>query len=162
MVNDGNQVMKSYPRFSPSGQVVYFGTVIAGSSSSDTFSYLYALDTSAKVPPRAPGRVHSLRATMDPDGVSLDLSWDPSCSGTATDYEIMEGTLGSWSDYQPVNCSTGGATSPIVTPSSDASFYLIVPRNGDVEGSYGLDGDGFERLRSTAQCVTSQVLGGCQ
>jgi len=161
VVNGGNQSMESIPRFDAAGTTVYFGTVIAGSTSSDTFCYLYALDTSATAPATPPGRVDSLDVSMNPDGISLDLSWTPSCSGAATDYEVMEGIIGSWSSYAPVLCSSGGATSATIVPSSSLTFYLIVPRSGNVEGSYGLDLNGNERPRSMVQCVTSQALGGC-
>ena len=43
--NGGNQNMESIPRFTPDGGTVYFGTVILGGSTSSTFCFLYALDT---------------------------------------------------------------------------------------------------------------------
>jgi outer membrane protein assembly factor BamB len=161
VVNGGNQVMQSVPRFDPAGGTVYFGTSVTGSTSSDTSCYLYALDTTATAPPSAPGRVRSLSVGMNADGHSLDLSWEPSCSGTATDYEVMEGTIGAWNEYAPLLCSTGGATSVTLTPFSGSSFYLIVPRSATLEGSYGLDPNGNERPRSAPQCVATQVAGGC-
>ncbi|HXH62520.1 MAG TPA: PQQ-binding-like beta-propeller repeat protein, partial [Fimbriimonadaceae bacterium] len=43
--NGGNQAMNSRPRFAADGQTVYFGTTIP-TAASDTYSYLYAIDTS--------------------------------------------------------------------------------------------------------------------
>ncbi len=43
--NGGNQSIESRPRFTPTGNAVYFGTVVLGGSTADTYCYLYALDT---------------------------------------------------------------------------------------------------------------------
>lgn len=43
--NGGNQSIQSRPRFTPTGNAVYFGTVILGGDTADSYCYLYALDT---------------------------------------------------------------------------------------------------------------------
>lgn len=43
--NGGNQSIESRPRFTRTGDAVYFGTVVLGGSTADTYCYLYALDT---------------------------------------------------------------------------------------------------------------------
>jgi hypothetical protein len=52
--NGGNQSMQSRPRFSNTGDAVYFGTVVLGANTADTFSYLYAVDTATDVIPAPP------------------------------------------------------------------------------------------------------------
>ena len=47
-----------------------------------------------------------------------------------------------------------------LTPSPADSYYLVVPRNANFEGSYGLDGAGFERPTAAAAC-TGQELASC-
>lgn len=93
---------------------------------------------------------------------ALDLSWGLSCSPGATDYAVMEGTLGSWSSHVPLVCSTGGATSTTVSPGSGAShYYLVVPLSATEEGSYGIDSTGAERPPSATRCRQVQNTAGC-
>jgi hypothetical protein len=54
-------------------------------------------------------------------------------------------------------CTTANATSATFAPLVGSAYYLVVPRNATMEGSYGLDGDGAQRPASAAACV-SQVL----
>lgn len=91
-------------------------------------------------------------------GSDLQLSWNPSCLATDTDYEIYEGDLGSWASHDPYTCSTSGATSWPVTPRSTDSYYLVVPTNGFREGSYGQNSFG-PRPPSTSICRVQQVAG---
>ncbi len=91
----------------------------------------------------------------------LDLSWGASCSGTATDYTIHEGALGTWYSHTGIVCSTGGALSDTVTPALFSTYYLIVPISPTAEGSYGLDGAGAERPRSATTCRPVQSLAAC-
>ena len=86
-------------------------------------------------------------------GSMLDLFWGASCRVTDTDYEIYEGTLGIPGSQTPVECSTLGATSFSVTPSSGGRFYLIVPANAASEGSYGTDSEDMQRPASGSACL---------
>jgi hypothetical protein len=115
------------------------------------------------LPPGAssPGEAGALSVSPAPDGVSLDLAWEPSCTGEATDYEVMEGTIGAWTSHEPVLCSTGGATAARIVPSPGPHYYLVVPRTADAEGSYGADSAGLERPRSSNACVAAQVPATC-
>jgi hypothetical protein len=88
------------------------------------------------------------------------LSWSSSCQPTDTDYEIYQGTLGSWSSDVPAVCTTAGATTATLTPSASSAYFLVVPRNGSREGSYGTEGAGAERPPSLAACL-GQSLAGC-
>jgi hypothetical protein len=109
-----------------------------------------------------PGRITigSLRLAKAGGG-QITLSWGPSCLGTATDYEIYEGALGSFASYGSLFCTTAGATSKTLTPGAGSRFYLVVPRTASVEGSYGDGPAGAERPVGANACFP-RVLGGCQ
>lgn len=94
-------------------------------------------------------------------GSGIDLAWYPSCSVDDIDYGVYEGTIGNWTDHQPVTglCMAGGLTASF-TPGTGSHYYLIVPTNGPVEGSYGQDSTSAQRPASTSPC-TVQVLGSC-
>ncbi len=94
-------------------------------------------------------------------GGDITLAWDASCSPYDEDYEVYEGSVGGWYSHAPVLCTTGAATTVTIDPSAGSRYYLAVPRNGAVEGSYGLDGDGAERPASPVAC-RAQVITPCQ
>jgi hypothetical protein len=93
-------------------------------------------------------------------GGDLILQWSASCAETDTDYEVYEGTLGDFSSHVALLCTTGGATTATLTPSPADSYYLVVPRNAQYEGSYGQDSAG-ERPQGLSSCLT-QVAAPCQ
>jgi len=107
-----------------------------------------------------PGSVGS--ATVTYAGGMLTLTWDPSCSGAATDYAVYVGTIGDWTSHMPYSCTTGGAMSMIMPAGSGNEYFLIVPLDANAEGSYGIDSEGGERLPSAGACMQAQSLGGCQ
>jgi hypothetical protein len=112
-------------------------------------------------PPAPGGRVDGLVMAKDVSP-SITLSWDPSCSTADVDYEIYEGTIGSFIDHVrvPGLCTTGGVTTASFAPGTGSHYYLVVPTDGSTEGSYGEDGDGLERPASIAPCRTPS-LGDC-
>ncbi len=101
-----------------------------------------------------------LRVSREPNG-DITLSWDPSCLATDTDYAVYEGELGSLTSRVPVLCSTGGATTATFTPSFPSCFYLIVPTNGESDGSAGTNSAGLERPLGAEDCGRPQVIGEC-
>ena len=48
-----------------------------------------------------------------------------------------------------------------ITPAAASSYYLVVPRTTNEEGSYGVDSAGTERPVGTATCVATQVITPC-
>ncbi len=125
----------------------------------DTFvSKLGLLTGAGAVPDRrfVPGTPLSMRKA---GGTLLTLAWGPSCRSGDVDYEVYEGILGSFTSHVPVHCSTGGATSATISPSSESHYYLVVPTAG-VEGSYGRNSFGLERPASDFACV-SQAIANC-
>jgi len=105
------------------------------------------------------GAVDSLTVARA-EGANITLSWSPSCLPTDHDYEIYEGVLGHFASHTALFCTTGGATEKTVVPGLGGRYYLLVPRNSDVEGSYGLDSEGWERPPGQSFCLP-RVLGVC-
>lgn len=54
-------------------------------------------------------------------------------------------------------CTTGSATTATLTAAVSDAYYLVVPRNQSMEGSYGSDGAGLERPPAGDACL-AQVL----
>ena len=87
-----------------------------------------------------------------PNG-QISLAWGESCRLGDVDYEIYEGNLGDFASHESVTCSTGGSTSALVVPAAGGTYYLIVPRNGTTEGTYGVTSAGVERPQSANPCL---------
>src|SRR4029450_1649678 len=98
--------------------------------------------------------------TLAKSGGDVTLQWGASCMATDTDYEVYEGTIGSFYSHTERLCSTGGALSATLTPSPGTSYYLVVPRSASSEGSYGRDRSGNERPSGSSTCV-ARALGSC-
>lgn len=90
----------------------------------------------------------------------LALSWGASCLSTDTDYEVFEGTLGTFYTHRPLLCSTAGATSAVITPRDADRYYLIVPRSIFNEGSYGENSNNTDRPQGLGSC-RPQAVAGC-
>ena len=95
-------------------------------------------------------------------GGDVTLSWGASCAAGDTDYEVYEGTIGSFASHIPKICGTGGLTSATIIPAAGSSYYLVVPRNTIGEGSYGTRSDGAARPASAAPCLPQEVAVICQ
>jgi len=83
----------------------------------------------------------------------ITLTWDASCAATDNDYAIYEGTLFNYYSHTSLTCTTTGATTATFTPSSGSTYYIVVPLNGTIEGSYGLDSVGNERPPGASACL---------
>jgi hypothetical protein len=95
---------------------------------------------------------HSLDVAKS-GGAEITLYWDASCIGTDDDYEIYEGTLGDFESHAARFCSTEGELQATFVPAAGDTYYLVVARNGEQEGSYGLDSDGLERPDAPDACL---------
>ena len=93
-------------------------------------------------------------------GGDIMLSWDASCSTTDTDYDVYEGSIGTYYSHAERLCTTGGLLSVTLTPSFGDRYYLVVPRNAASEGSHGHTSDGLERPPGSSTCL-SQLIGPC-
>lgn len=93
---------------------------------------------------------------------NIRLKWKPSCSVGGEDYGIYEGKLGAWYSHTRLDCHDDGT--PLieeVTPGAGNRYYLVVPMNPSVEGSYGAASSGAARPVGTATCRTTQMLTPC-
>jgi hypothetical protein len=100
--------------------------------------------------------------TVDKSGPNLLLvSWSTAC-GSASDYAIYEGAIGDFTSHRQRECTTSGATSISLGPSSGNRYYLVTPSNtAGREGSYGTDSAGVERVPAFNACYP-QEIGVCQ
>ncbi|HEX6852223.1 MAG TPA: hypothetical protein VF139_12550 [Candidatus Polarisedimenticolaceae bacterium] len=110
-----------------------------------------------------PGRVALLQVSKSAAiPGSLDLAWSASCSEGGTDYGIYEGALGSWYSHVAIGCTdAGGDLAETVPPAPGNRYYLVVPRNGAAEGSYGLRSGAIERPAGGGACEATQVITEC-
>jgi len=86
----------------------------------------------------------------------ITLRWSVSCAAADFDYEVYEGTIGAYYSHAAKYCSTGGATAVSFIPAAASSYYLVVPRNTQREGSYGLSSAGSERPQGAGACLIQQ------
>jgi len=112
--------------------------------------------SAGRVPESAPG----VPLTLTKSGSDVTLAWGASCLVTDADFEVYEGTLGSFASHSPRLCTTGGALTATITPISGDRYFLVVPTNGTSEGSYGLQSDGSERPQGSSACLSRQI-GSC-
>src|SRR5206468_2510847 len=84
---------------------------------------------------------------------NVALSWGASCVTSDTDYEVYEGTIGTYYSHASSVCTTAGALTTTFTPAAGSTYYLVVPRNAVREGSYGKSSGGTERPVGSAPCL---------
>lgn len=129
------------------------------SSDSYTFGPRLVVRYESAPPPAAgpAGAVSGLTVAGSQQG-RITLAWGASCGGADSDYEVYEGTLGDFTSHAPRHCSTGGATTKDLLPAAGNTYYLVVPRSADREGSYGLDGSLAERAPASDACVPQETV----
>src|SRR5213594_678857 len=88
---------------------------------------------------------------------TLFRSWGSSCARGDTDYEIYEGTLGSYYSHTRKFCTTGGSTTLTFPQPSRSAYYLVVPKDAVSEGSYGRASNGSELPQGTTACLPQQI-----
>ena len=89
-------------------------------------------------------------------GDAVRLLWSPSCRPEDLDFAIYEGRLGTFTDPLPATCSTAGQLEWEVTPTFDRAYFVVVPTDGRIEGSYGASSTA-ERAPSTAACRPQEL-----
>lgn len=95
------------------------------------------------------------------DGAQVTLSWGASCVASDSDYAIYEGTLGQFDTHLPAVCSSGGELTRTLTPAAGDRYFLVVPRNAEREGSYGVDSVGSPRASSASACLPQALAPAC-
>ena len=94
-------------------------------------------------------------------GGGITLAWGASCAAGDDDYEVYEGSIGTWYDHGPRLCTTAGATSVTFSPPPGDRYFLIVPRNAAREGSYGARSDGTQLPQGSSSCLAQKVALTC-
>jgi hypothetical protein len=90
----------------------------------------------------------------------IQLTWGASCLANDTDYEIYEGAIAKpFAGHASRFCTTSGALSMTFTPAAGSAYYLVVPRNGGSEGSYGTTSAGAERPAGVNACAPRKFAG---
>jgi hypothetical protein len=94
-------------------------------------------------------------------GGNLTLSWGPSCSATASDYAIYEGTLaalrlGSW-DHAPKTCAAGMDLIETIVPGPSDRYYLVAPMAAAQEGLLGRSSSSVDRPPSASACAPREA-----
>lgn len=115
-------------------------------------------------PPPSGGSLLTPLTISKAAGGAISLSWGTSCKSTDSDYEIYEGSIGTYYSHSPNLCSTGGATNQTILPgagSAMGTYYLIVPRNGGAEGSYGTASGGAQIPQGTLACLSQAIAPVC-
>lgn len=108
------------------------------------------------VPDGAAEGVPPLLIGRNLDG-SLSLNWTETCVSNETDYAVYEGELGMFSSHVPLLCSTGSLTGTTFMPSVGSAYYLVVARDGELEGPYGNDSAGNARAPGAVQCLPTAL-----
>lgn len=159
MTQNGTQVqttLPANPNVLPLGHYMLFAMVDDIPSNGVTVQVLAAATPAGRVPDGGdiPGIPLSVGKGI---GAHLTLTWGASCSSQDTDYAVYEGTIGAFGAHAPITCSTGGATQATFTPGPGGRYYLVVPRNSAVEGSYGTTSSGQERPQGVPACLPRLV-----
>lgn len=94
-------------------------------------------------------------------GGALTLTWGASCSATASDSAIYEGTLaalrsGSW-DHAPKTCAAGTDLTETIVPGAADTYYLVAPLAGGMEGLLGSATSGGQRPPSASACAPREA-----
>ncbi len=94
-------------------------------------------------------------------GSTVDLAWGSSCTDADNDFVVYEGALGDFGSHAPTLCSTAGVAAATITPAGGSRYFLVAPRNSNVEGSRGRDSAGTLRPAGTSSCVAENIAPDC-
>ena len=121
--------------------------------------YFNAAEVGANCAAAAPAgaTVAGTPLTIAKAGSDITLSWGPSCAAGDDDFAIYEGPLGDFAANTSKVCSTDGAQTETLAPDPADSYYLVVPRNANFEGSYGTQSGNAERPPSAAACLAQEI-----
>jgi hypothetical protein len=105
-----------------------------------------------------PGEAAQIQAGYDRVTSTIAVTYTPSCA--ASQHSIHYGLLANVSTYtySGTVCGLGNSGSAAFNPGTGSVFFLIAGNEGGVEGSYGIDGLGFERPAATnpSACTVPQ------
>jgi subtilisin family serine protease len=114
----------------------------------------------AGLPEGSPGNVPPTLELELISPTQIRLSWGLSDCGGGLDYGIYEGSVGTWDSHTAIDCTDdGGDLQEDITFGAGNRYYLVVPLNDVVEGSYGTDSGAIQRPVGTSTCRPVQLLG---
>ncbi len=137
---------------------------LAGWPTSSTVDGLSIVGNPGIVPPTI---LVNKTASPQLDTSDIVISWSASCSEGASDYGIYQGTIGAWYSHTAVDCTDAGVPlTEQITPAAGAKYYLVVPHNTQLEGSYGAKRVNpiptfTERPVGASQCIPVQTVTPC-
>lgn len=112
------------------------------------------------IPERILGHGPAFTVEVVPGG-QIRLTWGPPCSYSEGDFALYEGTLGDFTSHVAVTCTTDGHLSFTFDPAVGDAYYLVVPRTGSFEGSYGTDSRRLQRPPSASACLPQGIATAC-
>ena len=108
-----------------------------------------------------PGEASQLRVDRAAAG-ELQLSWSADC-GAATTYGVYRGNIEAGYDSiapEPGLCDVTGTVATVPEGTGDGDFFLVVPNNDGLEGSYGA-GSGGARGLAIGACYPQGAVDIC-
>jgi len=110
-------------------------------------------------PSSVPGRILPTIALRILTAGALEITWMPDACNSARDYAIYEGTIGNWYSHRMLDCHDDNSDFRETVPvSSGNKYYLVVPLNPGVEGSYGQDSSAHEIPKAALACMSGYQL----
>jgi hypothetical protein len=114
----------------------------------------------AGLPEGSPGAVPPTLELQRISPTQIRLSWGLSDCAGGLSYGIYEGAIGAWNTHTQIDCfDDGGDLQEEITFAPANRYYLVVPLNDAVEGSYGTDSGNNQRSVGTSTCKPTQLLG---
>jgi hypothetical protein len=111
---------------------------------------------------QTPGASSSLLVSAHTPGTGeITITYGPACEATDNNIEWgLISQLGTAAPYSGQTCSIANTGTAVWTYPAGEVFFLVVGNNAVVEGSYGLDSAGVERLEDTTSttCPVPQDL----
>ena len=118
-------------------------------------------NATVSAPVQTPGEATPMLASFNKGSGAIDVTFTAACS--STNHTIYYGPLASVSTYGYAGAACGVGTSGTASfdPGPGDSFFLIVARDGAVEGSFGTRSTGVERPEAgnVGSCPLPQSLG---
>jgi hypothetical protein len=83
--------------------------------------------------------------TATRSGSDVEINWDVSTCGAASDYHLYVGTIGDFSEVNHAVCGIGN-TGHATLALDDDTWWIVTGNNGFDVGSFGLDSAAQERV----------------
>ena len=106
-----------------------------------------------------PGESADLRVSRSAGDVQL--SWSPDCAGSSL-YNVYRGDLtAGYASIEQLSCGLSGTSISVPIGPAAGEFFLVVPEQGGLEGSYGRTSNGLERSTTLSACRPQGEFASC-